>query len=277
MRKQLIVAISCVVLAITGYFIWQHFQQPNNTTLYGNVDIRSVNTSFRIPGRVTTLLKEEGDYVKAGDLLAILDDKPYQIGMQQAQAQLLQAQASYDYAERFYQRQTELIKKSAVSKDQLDNSKNSRDQALANLKLALANVSQAELNIDDTKLYSPADGVILVRAIEQGTMLNMGASVYAISLTHPIYVKAYIDEVNLGQAIPGRSVLIYTDTRPDEPYLGQIGFVSPTAEFTPKSVESPVLRTDLVYRLRILVNQSGEGMADDLLRQGMPVTIKFKP
>ncbi len=64
--------------------------------------------------------------------------------------------------------------------------------------------------------------------------------------------------------------MLYTDSRPNQPYHGTIGFVSPTAEFTPKSVQTPDLRTDLVYRLRIVVND-----ADDALRQGMPVTIQF--
>ncbi|TKU84705.1 secretion protein HlyD, partial [Citrobacter sp. TBCS-14] len=77
-----------------------------------------------------------------------------------------------------------------------------------------------------------------------------------------------VDERNLSQAQPGREILLYTDGRPDKPYHGKIGFVSPTAEFTPKTVETPDLRTDLVYRLRIVVTD-----ADDALRQGMPVTI----
>lgn len=65
-------------------------------------------------------------------------------------------------------------------------------------------------------------------------------------------------------------MLLYTDSRPDKPYHGKIGFVSPSAEFTPKTVETPDLRTDLVYRLRIVVND-----ADGALRQGMPVTVSF--
>lgn len=67
----------------------------------------------------------------------------------------------------------------------------------------------------------------------------------------------------------GAHSVVY-DGRPDKPYHGKIGFVSPTAEFTPKTVETPDLRTDLVYRLRIIVTD-----ADDALRQGMPVTVKF--
>lgn len=91
-----------------------------------------------------------------------------------------------------------------------------------------------------------------------------------LSLTRPVWVRAYVDETDLNQSQPGRKVLIYTDGRPDKPYHGQIGFVSPTAEFTPKTVETTDLRTDLVYRLRIIVTD-----ADNTLRQGMPVTIAF--
>lgn len=65
-------------------------------------------------------------------------------------------------------------------------------------------------------------------------------------------------------------MLLYTDSRPNQPWRGRIGFVSPTAEFTPKTVETPDLRTDLVYRLRIVVTDP-----DDTLRQGMPVTVTF--
>lgn len=93
---------------------------------------------------------------------------------------------------------------------------------------------------------------------------------FTVSLTRPVWVRAYVDERNLDPRPAGRKVLLYTDGRPDKPYHGQIGFVSPTAEFTPKTVETPDLRTDLVYRLRIVVTD-----ADDALRRGMPVTVQF--
>jgi HlyD family secretion protein len=67
-------------------------------------------------------------------------------------------------------------------------------------------------------------------------------------------------------------VLVYTDSHADKPYHGRIGFVSPTAEFTPKNVETPELRTALVYRVRVVV-----GDADRALRQGMPVTVHLDP
>ena len=91
--------------------------------------------------------------------------------------------------------------------------------------------------------------------------------VYTLSLTDTVYVSAYVDESNLGQVVPGAKLIVTTDSSAKE-YMGQVGFVSPRAEFTPKSVETPELRTDLVYRLRIVIQD-----ADDGLRQGMPVTV----
>ena len=76
-----------------------------------------------------------------------------------------------------------------------------------------------------------------------------------------------MDEPDLGRVGPGAELLVRTDPS-DREYVGQVGFVSPRAEFTPQSVETPELRTDLVYRLRIVIRD-----ADDGLRQGMPVTV----
>ncbi|STS89341.1 membrane anchor protein YbhG [Klebsiella variicola] len=196
----------------------------------------------------------------------------------------------------FYQRQLGLRASSAISANDLENARSSRDQAQATLKSAQdklrqyragnrpqeiaqakasleqaqAALAQAKLDLHDTVLTAPSDGTLMTRAVEPGTMLNAGGTVLTLSLTHPVWVRAYVDEKNLGQAQPGREVLLYTDSRPDKPYHGKIGFVSPSAEFTPKTVETPDLRTDLVYRLRIVVND-----ADGALRQGMPVTVSF--
>ena len=143
-------------------------------------------------------------------------------------------------------------------------------QAQADLAQAKAALDSAELQVKDSVLIAPADGVILTRAQEAGAILQAGTTVFTVSLQNPVWVRAYVHETELGQIHPGSKVEIYTDSRPDQPYSGQIGFISPRAEFTPKTVETTQLRTALVYRLRIVVDN-----ADEVLRQGMPVTIKL--
>ncbi len=85
----------------------------------------------------------------------------------------------------------------------------------------------------------------------------MGAPVYSLSLRDPVYVRAYVGEPDLGKFAPGASVEVATDSS-DRRYHGQVGYVAPRAEFTPKSVETTDLRTDLVYRLRIVVADADE-------------------
>src|SRR5690606_23766525 len=94
------------------------------------------------------------------------------------------------------------------------------------------------------------------------------STVYTLSLDAPVYVRAYVGEPDLGRIAPGTRVRVRSDSS-EKVYHGQIGFISPRAEFTPKTVETSDLRTDLVYRLRVVV-----GDADAALRQGMPVTIE---
>ncbi len=91
-----------------------------------------------------------------------------------------------------------------------------------------------------------------------------------LSLVRPVWVRIYIAEPHLGRIHPGMEVSVTTDSDPGKVYRGKIGFVSPVAEFTPKSVETPELRTELVYRVRVVVD--GEDATG--LRQGMPVTVR---
>jgi HlyD family secretion protein len=140
----------------------------------------------------------------------------------------------------------------------------------AQLRQAQAQLAVAKLALKDATLLAPSDGIILTRAIERGNMVQGGAPAFSLSLTSPVWAIAYVNEPILGRYAPGTKVRLDTDSRKGQPYHGVVGFVSPTAEFTPKSVETPDLRTSLVYRLRIVVED-----ADSQLRQGMPVTVRL--
>jgi len=145
-------------------------------------------------------------------------------------------------------------------------------QAKADLARAEANLASAELKVQDTVLKAPSEGVVLTRAQEPGAVLQTGATVLTVSLVRPVWVRAYVSEPDLGRIHPGAQVEVLTDSRPSQPYHGQVGYISPRAEFTPKNVETADLRTSLVYRLRVVVENPDEG-----LRQGMPVTVNVLP
>ncbi|MDR1284846.1 MAG: HlyD family efflux transporter periplasmic adaptor subunit [Campylobacteraceae bacterium] len=138
---------------------------------------------------------------------------------------------------------------------------------VASLEATLKSVLQ---DLEDSVIKSPFDGVILTRLKEEGAIVNPGEKILELSRQDEFWVKAYVDESHLGTISQGDEVLVYTDVRV-EPYLGIIGNISPIAEFTPKNIETMELRSDLVYRFRVLLKEP-----DKKIKQGMPVTIKLK-
>ncbi|MDD4073641.1 MAG: efflux RND transporter periplasmic adaptor subunit, partial [Desulfobacterales bacterium] len=138
------------------------------------------------------------------------------------------------------------------------------------LEASAATIQRAQRQLADTRLTAPAGGILLTRAKEPGSIVAAGQTVAVVSLTDPVWVRAYVAEPDLGHIWPGMPAEIITDTRPDTPYQGHVGFISPEAEFTPKNVETPRLRTDLVYRFRVVADNPDQG-----LRQGMPVTVRI--
>lgn len=140
--------------------------------------------------------------------------------------------------------------------------------ARANYQAAIGAVALAQREYADTKLYAPADGVVEDRILEPGDMASPAVPVYTIALPNPLWVRAYVPEKELGHVRLGTPATVSTDSYPGKVFRGWIGYLSPTAEFTPKTVETPELRTALVYQLRVYVCD-GRGE----LRLGMPATV----
>lgn len=142
--------------------------------------------------------------------------------------------------------------------------------AEAELQAYQAGLDLARQRLSDTRLYAPAPGIIRDRILEPGDMAFPQVPVFTLALTDPLWVRAYVPEPSLGKIAPGMHAEVTTDSYPGKTYPGWIGFISPTAEFTPKNVETPDLRTRLVYEVRIYIcNPQGE------LRLGMPATVSI--
>ncbi|WP_395677869.1 secretion protein HlyD [Inquilinus sp.] len=323
------IAIVAIILAaiaagwwfdLPGRLGWRQ-GQGDTLTLYGNVDIRQSELGFRVAGRLVEMTLEEGEAVTAGQVLARLDDRPFQDSVAAARASVAARQADLDrlvagpraaeiaqgratVAEReadlenaklAFTRTQQLRQSGNAPQSTLDQNQADRDMAQArldsarqalelllegnraediaagraNLAAAQADLATAETSLADATLAAPADGIILSRVAEPGAIMAPSSVAYVLSLTKPVWIRAYVAEPDLGRVHPGLEVEVVTDTRPDRPYKARVGFVSPVAEFTPKTVQTPELRTDLVYRLRIIVDAP-----DPALRQGMPVTVR---
>lgn len=129
-------------------------------------------------------------------------------------------------------------------------------------------LSLLKIRLADMTLISPSPGIIRNRILEPGEMASPNQPVVTLALTDPKWVRAYVPEPDLGRINLGMKAKILSDSFPDQSFEGWIGFISPVAEFTPKTVETEDLRTKLVYEVRVFVHDS-----EDLLRLGMPVTV----
>jgi HlyD family secretion protein len=214
--------------------------------------------------------------------------------IRKARADVEAAAAELRDAERTYRRQRALATRDITSQQQADDAQaavetaQARLQALqealqltiagsrqediaaakATLQVYKAELALARRELADAELYAPAHGIIQNRLLEPGDMASPQRPIYTLALTDPVWVRAYVSEPDLGKIRPGMPAQVSTDSFPDKRYPSWIGFISPTAEFTPKSVQTHELRTRLVYQVRVYVcNPQGE------LRLGMPARV----
>ncbi|MBN1866581.1 efflux RND transporter periplasmic adaptor subunit [Candidatus Sumerlaeota bacterium] len=227
-------------------------------------------------------------------ILAALEagSRPEEIRKAKADVEAARAQAAN--AERTWQRLRVLARQDANSQQQADDARAAADGAQAQLQAvqeslhlaeagprredieaaraaleaARATLSLRRRELADAHLYAPAPGVVRDRLLEPGSMVTPQTPVFTLALDRPVWVRAYVAEGDLGKLKPGMKARVETDSYPDKSYSGWIGFISPTAEFTPKSVETTETRTRLVYQVRAFVDDPR-----DELRLGMPATV----
>jgi len=321
-RNWLLLPLLLLAAVGLALFLSQGRAPVGSLVLYGNVDIREVQSAFDDNGRIMRMLVHEGQAVKEGELIATLDDTRYQAALAAAEGEMQSARATlekllagsrpeeiaearatmealrvtYENDRTNWQRYQSAARTGAGSLADRDNARAALDSARerfeaarqvyllavegpriedieaarANLKAAAARVALVRRELVDTKLYAPSDGVVEDRILEPGDMASPGTPVFTIALTSPLWVRAYVPESGLGHVALGMAARVTTDSFPGRVYHGWIGYLSPSAEFTPRNVETPELRTALVYQLRVYVcDARGE------LRLGMPATVQI--
>ncbi|WP_395333166.1 HlyD family efflux transporter periplasmic adaptor subunit [Novosphingobium sp. BL-8H] len=327
MKKSVVAAVVVAVLLVAGLVWWltRGHQDPNVIVLHGNVDIRQVSLAFDGSGRVTQMAVEEGDAVKAGEVLARLDTVTLGLQARNAEAQMAamqenllklkngtrpediaQARAKVESARANAARAADDYRRAqsvsastsgrGVSAQELDQARNASQVASAQLKeagealnlatrgpraediaAAEAQVKSADAQlalfrhqIDQGELKAPGDAVVRSRLLEVGDMATPQKPVYELALTSPKWIRVYVEEAELGRIRMGQRANVTSDSFPDQPVPGTVGYISSVAEFTPKSVETESLRTALVYEVRVRVDDKA-----GRLRLGQPVTVRI--
>lgn len=386
MKRVIFVIILIAIVAASIYYLKFYNRKPvlNQIELSGTMEATDVDVSFQVPGKILKINKQEGDAVKKGELLAVMDEKDLvqqmkiaeankatigsqipqleikilasqkqeQRQLEQATAQIDQArfqwislkkgsrdeqiaQAKYviaqaehnlEHSKKEYDRAQNLYKDGALPGQQRDAaettwlvSKDQLRQAQENYKLLVAgprkedvdaayarvlqaeaayrvietqkleteqlrkqmdiykaqieqaekNIRQAKIQVDHTKVYSPLDGVVLVRPREPGEVVNATTTILTLADIKKLYLKAYVGETDLGKVKLGQKVIITTDSFPGKSYEGTIYYISSQAEFTPKNLTTREDRVKLVYRIKVAAENPNQELKPGMIADGI--------
>ncbi len=283
-RVLLAIVLAPAVLGLTACS--KPWSGNNAIDLSGTVEAREADLSFQVAGRIASIDVDEGALVKAGDTIATLDDSDYQLAYDRARAEdaaaaaaVVQAKARLKYTNADLKRINHLAQKNLVSPDKLEQAQLQNESAAADLKRAIAQVAVAGAAVDTAerqlsyvRLTAPNAGTISVRLAEVGEVVPPGKSIVRLAETTKPWIRAYLNEADLARVRLGQEAEVRVDGLPDKVFKGRLSFISPKAEFTPKTVETHALRVDLVYRVRVEVDNP-----DGALKIGMPADVTLAP
>ena len=376
--------ILIVVIVVGGsYYAYRHWgagEKSPHIPVSGNIEATLVKISFKIPGKISKMLFDEGAVVREGDLLFTLEERelidqknkaeasvealqlkspsllttiekeektstddinqaeaslraaqfrlsqllngsrPQEI--EQARAEVDQAKSELEKEEKSVERARNLYERKVISAKEWDISKAAYEVALArhkkvnelyalvkegprqeeidqakaeverakaslslarskslqakvyrqDLEVTKAQIKEAKAALEVTKrqleyseVLAPISGVVLVKSAEVGEFVSPGATVLTLADLDHVWLKAYVDETDLGQVKLGQKVRVKTDTFPNKVYEGKVSFISSEAEFTPKQVQTQKERVKLVYRIKVDI----ENLKREL-KPGMP-------
>jgi len=294
--------------------------RSDNLVISGNIEVTDAQLGFKLPGRVAERPVFEGDHVKAGQLIARLDDAEQKAQLDLSRAELAGAEAALaeleagsrpqeiaaseatvrnaeaerDRARLDFVRQQDLLTKNVISDRDFEAAQaqfkvadaraveaserlklvregprtETIQQARARVAQARASVALAETRLAETKLYSPLTGAVLSHNIEPGEFVSAGTPVVTVADTLHTWVRAYVNQTDLGRVKLGQKLVVHTDTAPGKNFEGTVSFISSEAEFTPKTVQTTKERVKLVFRIKVDVANP-----KDELKPGMPADV----
>lgn len=253
-KRKITAAIVIVLLVLGGIYLANEMKYESTDDAY--VETTTVNVAPKVSGQIQEVFVTDNQFVKAGDLVAIIDDADYKVRLAQAdanyekikfdqanaKANLKASESNIELAKKDLDRYTKLYEQGAVSKQTLDAAQVKYDgaragltqaqQALfsnnsgktvadANLLTAKAAKDKAELDLSYTKIYAPQSGTVTSRRVEKGMYVQVGSPLFTL-VPEKVWVVANYKENQLRYMKPGQKVDIKVDTYPDHVFEGQI-------------------------------------------------------
>jgi HlyD family secretion protein len=273
MKKRRFIIAGIIVLTVVAAGVYGLFRTARDhapLVLSGVVEVTETRIGFKIPGRVLSLLSDEGRTVAKGDKIAVLDSAEYESLFMQYKAGVSNAEAQMEKAKKDFERYGPLYKSGVITAQQMESAKTAFDVARAQLELSRAALRTADVRLKDTAIHASLAGTVIGKHVEEGETVSAGVPVFTIGdLEHP-WIKVYVKENRLGLVSLGQKVDVTTDSYPGKTYEGTIVFISSEAEFTPKNVQTQEERVKLVFGIKVKVEN-----VNNELKPGMPADVKI--
>jgi HlyD family secretion protein len=302
MSKKVIIGAIVVVALVGGgaayWFLSKPALPPGFAGGNGRLEAKQVDIAAKYPGRIKTVLVDEGDTVNAGQIVATMDTEPLEAQLRQAQAQIREAednrrtalaevsvkQSEFLFSDKQYKRSKELVVRGAVSEQERDvdlahlevarsaliGAKAQAVRAQSAIDAAAAEAERLKAEIKDSVLRSPIRGRVQNRLAEPGEVLGGGGKVLALVDLSDVYMYVFLPERDAGKVALGSEARIVLDAVPEYPIRAQVSFVSPSAQFTPKTVETAEERHNLTFRVKLQLNANRLRQFEPFVKVGIP-------
>jgi len=302
MSKKLIL-LSVGVVAVAGALVaWWFLRTPALPSGFaggnGRLEAREVDVAAKYAGRLKTVLADEGDTVDAGQVVATIDTDPLEAQLRASQAKIREAQdnlrsasadvrakqAEWVYADKQAKRSKGLVKGGAVSEQEAEVDIAKADQTRADLEGARAQVVRAQSAIDaqtaeserlqamitDNTLKAPVRARVETRIAQPGEVVGEGGKVLSTYDLSDVYMYVFLPTDKAGKVALGSEARIVLDAAPQYPIRAYVTYVSPTAQFTPKTVETAEERHNLSFRVKLQIPKERLKPYERLVKAGIP-------
>jgi HlyD family secretion protein len=274
----------------------------NNNDLsdaYGNFEADDVMVSAETTGKLLLLVAEEGSHLRAGDLAAIVDTTELVLKRNQLIAQQKVASSKTDNIHSQIEVQKQQLANLTIDKNRLEKllkdgaaTQKQQDDITGQIELVNrqisnintqyitvrsefevfnAQIDQVNESIRKSRIYNPLDGVVLETFAETNEVVMFGKPLFKIADLSEMNLRIYVSGDQLSSIKRGQEVqvLIDKDKNSNAILSGKVGWISESAEFTPKIIQTKEERVNMVYAIKIRVKNDGS------LKIGMPGEVRF--
>ncbi|CBE69183.1 MAG: HlyD family efflux transporter periplasmic adaptor subunit [Candidatus Methylomirabilis oxygeniifera] len=326
-QKRKIALLVALALAGAALFVgWGLVREKGGGDVLvanGTIEATEVEVSSKLPGRLAQLLVKEGDQVQANQVIARLDTSEIEAEVTQAQAALAmagaqlkellagsrlqeieearanlqQAEDNLKLAKDEWDRFDNLFKEGAISAQERDQAKNKVEVASSQVRAtreryelvrvgprpetieaarherdrAKATLGMAQVRLRDSTILAPLTAIVLTKRAEQGEVVNPGFPIVILIDPDDLWLRVYIPESEIGLVSIGQEASVAVDSFPNRRFEGKVVEISSKAEFTPRTVQTKKERVNLVFGVKIRLNNH-----ERLLKSGMPADAEIK-